>query len=280
MYLAGWLSIAVNIVLFGLKYWAGFSSGSVAIIADAWHTLSDSLTSIIVIVGLRLALKPEDKEHPFGHGRVELIASIIIAVLLAVVGVNFFIESIHKLERGERAVFGMLPLIVFAVSVLFKEAIAQFAFSVAKKSGSRSLRADGWHHRSDAVASALILIGVFLGRYFWWIDGVLGILVALLILYAAFDILKEGAGPLIGEKPDDNLVEAVQKTAETVIPGDAQVHHLHMHRYGEHTEVTFHVRLSSSMTVADSDHLVEKIENRLRSELHVESTIRVESASG
>ena len=108
----GWLSILLNILLFILKYWAGVVTGSIAILADAWHTLSDSFTSIIVLIGVKLSKRPANEEHPFGFGRAELIASIIISVLLFVVGFNFIIESFVKLSNHEITKFGNIAIIV------------------------------------------------------------------------------------------------------------------------------------------------------------------------
>ena len=157
---AGWISILVNIVLFALKYWAGVSSGSVAIIADAWHTLSDSISSIIVIVAVWFSTRPADKDHPFGHGRAEMLAAIIIGVILAVVAFEFGMESIRRILNRDAADYGIVAIVVTAVSVLTKEGLARYALMAGKKSGSRSLKADAWHHRSDAISSAIILVGI------------------------------------------------------------------------------------------------------------------------
>lgn len=275
-FIEGWLSIFLNIILFGLKYWVGIITGSVAIIADAWHTLSDSITSIVVIAGTRATLKPADKEHPFGHGRAELIASIIIAVLLAVVGFNFLIESIQKLINQETASFGIFAIVVFIISIVVKEGIAQFAFWAAKKTGSKALYADGWHHRSDAIASIVILIGVFLGNHFWWIDGVLGIIVALLILYTAFDILKQGASPLLGEKPTEKLIKQIRNISAKIGYSDIDIHHVHIHRYGNHTEMSFHIKLSGKMHLKDAHNLASKLESIIKDKLGIEATIHME----
>jgi cation diffusion facilitator family transporter len=232
--LEGWLSIILNTALFVLKYWAGRESGSVAVMADAWHTLSDSLTSVVVIIGVIISAAPGDREHPFGHGRAELIASIIIGVLLGVVGFNFMTESIAKLRARESAQFGSTIIVVFAVSVVLKEAIAQFSLWAGRKTGSRSLKADGWHHRSDAIASALILIGGWAGARLWWMDGALGICVALLILYAAFDIVREGANPLMGAYPSVEFLNELYSLARRVTGTDLHIHHTHLHQYGDH----------------------------------------------
>lgn len=275
-YLEGWLSISINIILFGLKYWAGIVTGSVAIVADAWHTLSDSLTSMVVLIGTRTATKPADKEHPFGHGRAELIASIIIGVLLAVVGFNFIAAGVSRLVHHESAAFGTLAVVVIAISVILKEGIAQFSFWAARKTKSPVLRADGWHHRSDAVTSLLILVGVFIGKYFWWIDGVLGIIVALFILYAAYDVLKEAISPLLGEEPDKELVANIKGISERIVSSSINLHHIHFHRYGGHAEITFHILLDGTMTLTEAHAIATTIEDAIREELQIEATIHVE----
>ena len=147
----GWLSIIGNIFLFVLKYWAGIVTGSIALIADAWHTLSDSVSSVIVLIGGKISQKPADEEHPFGHGRAEHIAAIIIGVLLAIVAFDFIVSSIEKFGTHEKTVFGTIAWIVTIVSILVKEGMAQYAFWAAKKANSSILRADGWHHRTDAL---------------------------------------------------------------------------------------------------------------------------------
>ena len=152
-FIEGWLSIFINTVLFALKYWAGVATGSVAIIADAWHTLSDSLTSVLVIIGEKISRKPADSEHPFGHGRAELIAAIIIGGLLAAVAVNFFAEALMKFKNREAANYNIFAVAVFVLSVILKEGLAQFSGWASKKTGMLSLKADSWHHRSDAIAS-------------------------------------------------------------------------------------------------------------------------------
>jgi cation diffusion facilitator family transporter len=275
-YLEGWLSIIINTILFGFKYWAGILTGSVAIIADAWHTLSDSITSIVVILGAKASSKPADKEHPFGHGRAELIASIIISVLLGVVGFNFFVESINRIIHQEKAIFGITAIIVFIISAIVKEGIARYAFWAGKTLKSNSLRADGWHHRSDAIASFVILIGIFLSEYFWWIDGILGIIVAVLILYTAFDILRQGISPLLGESPDEKLIQAIHNIAQKVNPKDIHIHHIHIHRYGGHTELSFHIKLEGKTELNHAHQLATQIENAINKELGMEVTIHVE----
>lgn len=276
LYVEGWLSIGLNIVLFIVKYWIGIATGSVAIMADAWHTLSDSLSSVIVLVGAKFSAKSPDKEHPFGHGRAELIASIIIGVLLAMVAFNFLVESINKLYHRESASFNTLAVIIFLVSVVIKEGTAQFSIRMGKKYQSKSLIADGWHHRSDAIASAMIVAGIYAGKYFWWVDGILGIIVALLIFYATFDILKQSINPLIGEKPDEETTRNIRRITDRIIGANSDIHHVHIHRYGSNTELTFHIQFQYEITFHKAHEKVTQLEKAVREELAIEATIHYE----
>ena len=184
-YIEGLVSIIVNIGLFFLKYWAGIVSGSVALIADAWHTLSDSLSSVIVIAGAKLSSKNPDKEHPFGHGRWEYITSIFIGITLALIAFGLSKDSIQQFKTKEAAQFGIIAIVVTIVSIIIKETLAQYAFYLGRKSDNTSIKADGWHHRTDALSSVIILVGIFLKDKFWWIDSALGIAVSLMLFYAA-----------------------------------------------------------------------------------------------
>ena len=270
-YVEGIGSIVINTVLFGLKYWIGIMTGSIAIMADAWHTLSDSLTSIVVILGAKVSSKPADKNHPFGHGRAESVASIIIGVLLFIVGSNFFFDAIQRLRSKEAAIFSTSSIIIFIISVITKEAMAQFSFWAYNKTKSHSLKADGWHHRSDAIASAIILISIFLGKNLWWIDGVFGIIVSLLIVYTAIDIMKEAAQPILGEIPKQDSIEKIIKIGERFNLND--IHHIHEHSYGSHLEYTMHVYMPKDSPIYKAYSITKKFREVLRKELNIESTV-------
>lgn len=275
-YLEGLVSIILNIILFGLKYWVGIQTFSVAIIADAWHTLSDSLTSLIVIIGFKISSKPADKEHPFGHGRAELISSVIIGTLLAIVGFNFLVESIHRFLNNQFADYQNIAVIMFIISTVIKECLAQFSIRAGKKINSYSLIADGWHHRSDAIVSFLILIGIFLGEYFWWVDSIMGIVVSLLIFYTAYNILKNAISALIGEKPDEDLISEIRKIVNCNISRDVKLHHLHFHIYGNTKELTFHIRLPGDMRLEEAHQIATNLEEKIKEKMDIETTIHIE----
>ena len=224
-YLEGTVSIIGNICLFALKYWAGIVSGSIALMADAWHTLSDSISSAVVILGAKLASKKPDKDHPFGHGRWELISAIVIAIILVLIAFGFITDSISQLKTKESANFGTLAIVVTIISIVLKELMAQYAFFLGRKSGSATVKADGWHHRTDALSSLVILIGILFKNYFWWIDGVLGLLVSLMLMYAAYGILKESVNKILGEEPGDELIEEIHSLIRSLYDFDLQPHH-------------------------------------------------------
>ncbi|NMC65835.1 MAG: cation transporter [Acidobacteria bacterium] len=275
-YLEGYISVVLNTGLFFLKFIVGQKVGSIAMVADAWHTLSDTITSMVVIVGFWLASRPPDKEHAFGHGKAESVASIVIATLLGVVGGYFCYGSVLKLIHHQAMSFSLLAIIVFAISAGLKEALAQFAFWAGKKVNSSSLRADGWHHRSDAVASLLIVVGALFSRSFWWLDGLLGIGVSLLILHAGLTIIRSSASYLIGESPADDVIQCVKAAVEAEFPQLEGIHHLHVHNYGEHSEVTAHLKVPGAMRVDQAHEIATRVEELMTKEFEGDVTIHVE----
>ena len=279
-YLEGILSTVLNLVLFGLKYWAGIVSGSVALIADAWHTLSDSLTSIIVVVGTKISSQPADEEHPFGHGRAELIGSVIIAFILSIVAIGFVGEAIDKLQNRVAANYGWIAIAVTGISIVAKEVMAQLAIRWGKKVSMKSLVADGWHHRSDAISSVIILAGIFIGTYLWWIDAVLGLIVSAILLCVAYGILKESVSALIGEEAGPDLKQQLCEVIASVYCDELHLHHVHLHSYGRHQELTFHIRLPDDLLLHEAHKVSSEIEGVIRQELQIEATIHIEPLSG
>ena len=275
-YQQGIVSIIVNILLFILKYWAGIVSGSIAIIADAWHTLSDSLSSVIVIGGVKLASKKPTKKHPFGYGRWEQIAAFFIAFLLAIVAYEFIRESIVKLQSDESATYGIIAIVVTIISIIVKEALAQYSFRTYRKTQNPTLKADGWHHRSDALSSLVVLIGIFLGKYFWWIDGALGIVISMMLFYAVYEILRETIAKLLGEKPTDGLLEKIRLMILESEGKDLIPHHFHIHNYGTHTELTFHIKLDEKINIRAGHEIASRIEKKIREKMNIEATIHIE----
>lgn len=272
-----WVSIILNIALFIVKFWVGILYNSVALIADAWHTLTDSISSFAVMIGIKVSLKPADEDHPFGHGRAELIATIFVGILLAIVGANFTYESVLKLASKQSVVYGKWAVIVTFISILIKELMAQYSLRYGKKVNSGSLVADGWHHRSDAISSAIILIGIFVGRYFWWIDGVLGIIVSGLIFYTTYNILKEALSLFLGERIDEELKQNIREIGFQTFTRNLDAHHFLIHKYGHHSEMTFHITLPGNMSLTEAHDIATQYENQVTAKYNIGVTIHIES---
>jgi cation diffusion facilitator family transporter len=154
--------------------------------------------------------------------------------------------------------------------------LTQISFFVGKKWKSKSLIADGWHHRSDALSSLVIFIGILFSSRFWWIDGALGIAVAVLILIAAWQIVRDSVSPLVGTIPSGPMVEEIAKTCREIGGIDVEAHHFHLHEYGDHREMTFHIKVPGERTVDAAHALADRIELVLRDRMNIEATIHVE----
>lgn len=271
-YREGLVSVILNLLLFVLKYYAGIASASLALIADAWHTLSDSLTSLVVILGIKLSSKKPDKEHPFGHGRWEQISALIIAILLALIGVEFMKDAIAKLRGHEAADFGWLAYLATVASIVLKEGLARYAFYIARKTGNAAVKADGWHHRSDALSSLMVLAGLFLSPYFWW----LGMLISFMLFYAAYGIIREAVNKILGEEPSEEVIGKVEQIVKAEMGNVAYPHHYHIHHYGDHIEFTFHIKVPGEETVEEAHRKATLIEMQIKTELKIDATIHIE----
>jgi cation diffusion facilitator family transporter len=278
--LEGTVSLIVNTILFALKFWAGMVTGSLALVADAWHTLSDSLSSVFIIFAVKLSSKKADREHPFGHGRWEHIASIFVAVLLGIVAFDFLEKSIIRFRNREAVEYGTLAIVVTIISIVVKELLAQIAFYYGRITDNTVVKAVGWHHRSDALSSVIVLAGIIssfiFGDKFWWMDSVLGLLVALAIFYATFEILKEAITKLLGEEPNDDLVNEITERVKAIHHDDLQLHHFHIHNYVLHKELTLHIKLDKGMTIEKSHEIATAIENMIEADFGIIATIHTE----
>jgi len=275
----GVVSVVVNAVLFAVKFWAGVVTGSIALVADSWHTASDSLTSIFVVVAAKLASKRPDKEHPFGHGRWELISALIIAFILAFIGYEFLSGSIERFRGRESAVFGTLALAVTAVSIVIKELLAQYGFYIGRKTNNPVVTADGWHSRSDALSSLVVLAGIVITKFadgLWWMDSVLGMFCAAAIFYAAFQIMRESITKMLGEEPGQELIDELVSEAEKIYEDDLKLHHFHLHNYVSHKELTLHMMLRKDLTIENGHDAATVIENMIREKFNIEATVHVE----
>ncbi len=256
----GYVSVVANLALFALKLSLGIASGSIALVADAVHTASDSLTSVVVIISAYVARKPPDAEHPYGHGRAEYIATVIIALLLGVAGFEFGRGSLERILAPRAISASWLVVAIVAFTAAAKEWLARYALGLAARCGNRALAADAWHHRSDAMATVLVAAGMVGSRFgLPWLDGVAGLGVSLLLLKVAYDIAKDGVDSLIGRAPAPEEIAAVKRDARSV-EGVMGVHDVVIHQYGNHRFISLHVETAADPSAVDLHHLSEQVE--------------------
>ncbi len=257
----GWVGLFLNAILFAIKLFLGLSIGSVALIADAIHTLADSITSAVLIIGSHLARRPADVEHPYGHGRIELVAAMIIAVLLGVAGIEFLKSSIeHIAEPTAISASWLIAGVVVALAIV-KEWNARLATALARASGSTAIEADAWHHRSDVFATLLVAIGIVGGKYGVNIlDGIMGVLVSVVILATALMLARESTNQLIGAAPTPEDVKEVADQAMS-IAGVRGVHDIIIHNYGEVRLVSLHVETDADTSPLQLHSLAETVQD-------------------
>jgi cation diffusion facilitator family transporter len=275
-YVEGSVSILVNAVLFLVKLYAGLLFNSIAVIADAVHTLSDCLTSLVVIVGFKVSSKKPDSEHPFGHGRAEVIAALVIGVALGFTAYEISAESFRKIVEGSPLHSSILLVVLLLASGIVKEVLAEWAFKLAGKYRSQSIRSDAWHHRTDAVLTLALAVALLIGGEYWWLDGVAGLLISLFVLYTAIKLVLESSSMLLGKAPSRDLIERIEQLAKSTSPLVLSVHHIHVHEYGEHVEVTLHIDLPDNITLEEAHKVASLVEERIKSELGYVATAHVE----
>ena len=272
----GWISVLVNSILFILKLVIGVMVGAVSVIADAVHTLSDVVSSIVVILGFKQAEKPADVEHPYGHGRAEYIATLIIAILLCVAGIEFIKASIDRIQNPEQIVAEWWMILILMVTIILKEITARYAEFLSSKIASGVLHADAWHHRIDAISSILVVAAMIAGKYGYpVVDGWAGLGVALFLIFTGFEIAKDAVDDLIGKPPTMEDVENIRNIVMN-INGVLGAHDITIHSYGHDKFVSVHVEIDADKSTAEAHDISEEVEHKLHDALGVEPTIHMD----
>ena len=272
----GWVSVLVNGLLFILKLVIGIMVGAVSVIADAIHTLSDVISSSVVIWGFKQSEKPADVEHPYGHGRAEYIATLIIAVLLVVAGIEFIQEAIHRIQNPKPVSSEWWMIIVLGATILLKEITARYAEFLSSKIASGTLHADAWHHRTDAISSLLVVLALIAGNYGYpAVDGWAGLGVALFLIFTGYEIAKDAVDDLIGKPPASEEVDAIRQIVVSV-EGVLGAHDIVVHSYGHDKFVSIHIEIDADKTTAEAHDISERVEARLTGTLGIEPTIHVD----
>lgn len=268
--LAGIVGIAVNILLTVVKMSIGFLSGSVSVAADAVNNLSDAGASVVTVIGFKLAARPADNGHPFGHGRLEYIAGVVVAVIIMACGLDFLHNSVMRIISPVAVQVNWVLVSVLASTVLFKLWLFFFYRCVGRKINSQVIEANAVDSLSD-ILSTLVVIGTFIAsRYTEFpVDGCVGVIMALWVLFCGVRVLKSVTDPLLGEVPDSELVEQLQEKL-LQCDGIKGVHDIILHNYGPHQYfATAHAEVSRDNNIHDVHDMLENAEVRIARELPV-----------
>lgn len=278
-YLEAWVSIAGNIVIAAINLLLGFSLNSIALIAQSLHTASDVLTSVVVLIGFSAAARPPDERHPYGHGRVESVATLVIAVLLMVVGFEFAGKSIDRVIHGAEVKGNSAVVLVLLLIGSAKEWMARFAIGLGRAIGSPALQADAWHHRSDAIASALVAVSIASASAGYpSADSFLGILVSALILYTGAKLALSSASSLMGENADPGLASRITEVVRSV-NGVRGMHGLSVHDYGGVKIASLHIQVDPELNVSESHMIAAAVKYTVLGTASVECVVHVEPDS-
>lgn len=276
-YLAGFVGILANLLLFAIKLTVGLLVGSIAITADAFNNLSDAASSIITIVGFKLSTMPADKEHPFGHGRMEYISALIVAFMVMLVGFQFVKSSIERILNPESISFELIPFILLFVSIFIKLWISRFNKFIGEKIDSSALKAASVDALGDVFTSSCVVISFLAAKFTTLpIDGYIGVLVALAILYSGFSLVKETISPLIGEAPDPELVKAINDgvLSYSNIIG---VHDLIIHNYGVgKCMASIHAEIPANIDIMKIHDIIDTAERELSEKLNIYLVIHMD----
>lgn len=276
-FLGGIIGIFINAILFSVKLSVGLITSSISITADAFNNLSDAASSIITILGFKLSSMPADKEHPFGHGRIEYISALIVAFMVMLVGVQFVKSSFQKIINPELVVFELIPFILLLISILLKVWLSRFNKYIGNIINSSALKAASVDALGDVFTSSCVAISFLAAKFISFpIDGYMGMGVALFILYSGFNLVKETLNPLLGEAPDPELVESINSK---VISYDniLGTHDLIIHNYGPgRCMCSIHAEIPSDISLVKIHEIIDKAEREISSELNIYLVIHID----
>ncbi len=275
--LSGVVGILLNLALSLGKLLAGILTASVSVTADAFNNLSDAASSLVTLVGFRLAGQKADDHHPYGHGRMEYLAGLAVSVAILLVGVELAKSAIGKILRPEAVTFSWLSVGILAASILVKLWMYRFNKGLSRRISSAAMAATAADSLSDCVATAAVLLGLLVGHFLHLsIDGWVGVLVAAFVLRAGWESVKDTVDPLLGQAPDPELVEGIRRTV-LAHPEIAGIHDLMVHDYGPgHVMASLHAEVSMDADMAETHDVIDNVERELAAKYHIMATIHMD----
>ena len=276
-YLCGILGILINIVLFGIKYLAGTLSRSIAITADAFNNLSDAGSSVVTLLGFKLASKKPDPDHPFGHGRMEYLSGLIVSAVILMMGAELLKEAVDKITHPAEVDFSVLTAVILIASILGKFYMYSYNKSVGRKISSSAMQATAADSLSDCIATGAVLLAALVGHFTGLkIDGWCGLVVSALVIKAGVEAGLETVAPLLGKAPEPELVEEIHKIVEShqYVIG---MHDLVVHDYGPgRLMISLHAEVPAEVDVMLLHDEIDNIEVELKSRLRCEAVIHMD----
>jgi len=272
--LAGTAGIVCNILLFLGKLLAGLLSGSVSVMADAFNNLADASSSLVTLLGFKLAEKPADPHHPYGHARFEYLSGLVVAAMILLIGAELVKSSVDKILHPEAVAFTWLTAGILTASILVKLWLAGFCRKLGRQIGSAALEATAADSRNDVISTASVLAAGLLSMFFGWqIDGFVGLAVAVFILYSGVGIAKDTIDPLLGEAPDPGLVQMINDrilSYEKVLG----IHDLMVHDYGPGRRfASVHVEMDSKEDPLICHDIIDNIERDFLEQYHIQLVV-------
>lgn len=274
---AGAVGIISNFLLCAIKILVGILSSSIAIIADGINNLADASSSVITLVGFRLAAQPEDENHPYGHARIEYLTGLFISIFIIVIGIQLFKTSIDKILHPSPIEFSYVTVAVLCIAILIKLWQSMFNVSISKRIKSVTLMATAADSRNDVIATSVVLVSLIIGKAAdIQVDGYMGCLVALFILWSGIKLVRETSSPLLGEAPDEELVNSIVEIAKKE-PGVLGIHDLMVHNYGPgKIFASMHIEVDSDGDLMKSHDMTDNLERLIKESLNIEFVIHMD----
>lgn len=273
----GAVGISLNLIMVAMKLVAGIMSGAISIVADAINNLGDAGSSVIMLVGFKMAGKKPNPKHPFGHGRIEYITGLIVSFLVILMGVELLQSSVEKILHPEKVAFSIVTAVILVISIMIKLYMYAYNIKVSKKISSHVMKATAMDSLTDSVATLVVLIAMLIYAYTGFnADGICGLLVSAFIIYTGVTSAKDTLDPLLGTTPSKEFVETIEKFA-TSHEGILGVHDLVVHDYGPgRLMISFHAEVPADVDILKAHDMIDIIEAKLNTTLNCHATIHMD----
>lgn len=274
----GFVGIFFNIILFVGKLLAGIITSSISITADALNNLSDAGSSIVTLVGFKLAAQKPDSKHPYGHGRIEYLAGLAVAAVILIMGFELFRDSIGKVLHPQDTEFSYVVIFILLASILVKCYMAYYNYSIGKEIDSAAVRAAAMDSMSDCIATGAVLVTTVLNHlYGWQLDGYCGILVSFFIMYSGIQAARDSVDPLLGIEPDEEFLQQIEDISLSFDENIVGIHDLMVHDYGPGRKIiSLHAEVPADSNMIQIHDVIDNLEKKLSKDLGCMATIHMD----